>query len=103
MGASEQNDRAKKGDEIIYEHDNQRRENKTGFQSKGPVPGRLWPERNFDRGKGNARVDGDPRKIRTAKTARRRADHGVAPHDNPDRGLDRNTGRSWRKRALGFL
>src|ERR1051326_4097273 len=45
--------------------------NQTGLQSRRHFAGRVWAQGNFDRGKGNARTDGNPREVRAAKAARR--------------------------------
>src|SRR5438034_8271372 len=86
-----------------YQRYKERTKDKTGLQSRRHFTCRFWKEGNFHRGKGNAGFDGNPRKIRTGKPIKRRARDRVAAHDDPNSGLDRNPGQSWRECALGEL
>src|SRR6266496_5063821 len=79
------------------------RANRNRLQSRRYFTGRLWSQRNFYRGKGNAGADGDPREICAAETAGRGAHHWIVAHDDSDRGVDRDTYRSWRERSMGKL
>ena len=74
-----------------------------GLQGRRPQPGRLRPHRDHPRRARDARPDGDARALRRLQAARRRPDRGLAAHDDPDRGADRDAGRSGRRGALGVL
>ncbi len=68
-----------------------------------PHPRRLGPQRNPPRRAGDARPDGGAQGVRREPPARRPAHHGLAPHDDPDRGADRDAARARRRRALGVV
>ena len=51
----------------------------------------------------DARPDGDPRRVRARAAAARRAHRGLAAHDDPDRGADRDAAGARRRGALGVV
>ena len=50
----------------------------------------------------DARPDVDPRGVRRQPAAQGRAHHGLAAHDDPDRGADRDADRARRRGPLGL-
>src|SRR5438045_6759110 len=67
------------------------RTNRNRLQSRRYFTGRFWSQRNFYRGKGNARADGDPGERCAAETGGIRAHQWiVADHDSGGR-MDQDT------------
>ena len=52
---------------------------------------------------GDAGLDGAARALCGQDAARRRKDHGLSAHDDPDRGSHRDVDRARRRRALGVV
>src|SRR5438132_9897744 len=71
-----------------YEDVNDRTENRTGLESRRHWFGGLGSERDFNRGEGNAGINGDPRKIRAAKASGEPAHYRAVAHDGSNRGVD---------------
>ena len=72
------------------------------LQGRRPRPGRLRPQGDRARRARDARPDVHPGGVRRLAAARRRPDHGLAAHDGPDRGADRDPRRARRRGALGL-
>ncbi len=77
------------------------RHRQTGLCDRGHRPRRFRPRRDQHRRDRDARPDGAARGIRRVAAAQGRADHRLAPHDDPDRGADRDADRARRRGPLG--
>src|SRR5262249_18357773 len=65
-----------------------------GLQGRRYRPRRVRPQGDLPRRGGDAGPYADPGGVWGAETFGGRADHGLAPHDGPDRGADRDAGRA---------
>ena len=72
------------------------------LQGRRPLAGRLRPQGDPARRARDARPDADARGVRRRAAAQGRAHHGLAAHDDPDRGADRDARRARRRGALGL-
>jgi len=59
-----------------------------GYKVGGYGRGRLGPEGNHHRRAGDAGADVDPEQVCGGQAAGRRPHHGLAAHDDSDRGAD---------------
>ena len=71
-----------------------------GLQGRRHRPRRVRPQGDLARRGRDARPHADSGGVRGAETSGGRAHHGLAPHDGPDRGADRDAGRARRRGAL---
>ena len=74
-----------------------------GVPRCGSLPGGVRPKRDEARRARDARPDVDATRVRRRAAAPRRAHHGIAAHDDPDRRADRDAGRARRRGALGVV
>ena len=75
----------------------------SAVQGGRPVARRVRPQGDPSRRAGDARPDGDSRRVQGQEAARRRADHGLAAHDRADGRPHRDARRPRRRRALGVV
>ena len=72
-------------------------------QSEGSLAGRVRPQGNPTRRAGDAGPHGAAQAARREEAACRLARDGQPPHDDSNRGADRDAGRARRRRALGVV
>src|ERR1035438_2499494 len=90
---------------ILSDHanDHRRRPQLPGLPGQGHRPRRMGPQGDCHRRARNARPDVRAEEIRGQEAARRGPDHGLAPHDDPDRGSHRDPGGTRGLDPLGVV